>query len=198
LNADVPLGIVLAGGTGERLAAGKPKALVELAGTTLLARAVATLEALCLPVVVAAPADLALPGCPVPRVADAAGGGPLAGLAGAWRAVPGRTSIVLGVDFPLVRVAALRALLDRLGEVEAVIPEPGGRPQPLVAVYAAAAMARMAALFDQGIRAVTRASADLHALRVGDADLALIEGGLENFMNVNTAADLLEAARRLG
>jgi molybdopterin-guanine dinucleotide biosynthesis protein A len=194
-----PIGIVLAGGAGARLGAGRPKALVELAGATLLARAVLTLEEVCVEVVVAAPATLALPGCRAPRVDDPAGAaGPLAGIVAAVRAHPGRGAIVLGVDFPLVTPAFLRALIARRGSHHAVIPAPGGRAQPLAAVYAAAALAHLAARFETGERAVTAATAGLDAVRPDDAALAAITGGKDALLNVNTPADLAAAARALG
>jgi molybdopterin-guanine dinucleotide biosynthesis protein A len=193
------LGIVLAGGAGRRLGAGLPKALVTLSGRTLLERAVATLYETCDDVVVAAPAQLALPACPAPRAADPEGAaGPLSGLIGGWRAAPGWRAIVLGADFPLARAGALRALAARLAGEEAVIPAPGGRPQPLVAVYAPRALAALEASFAAGVRAVTVATAGLEAVRPDDAALAALEGGLDNFFNVNTPEDLAEAARRLG
>lgn len=198
MSARGPLGIVLAGGAGERLAAGRPKALVELAGGTLLARAARTLGSVCDGVVVSAPGAMALPRCPAPRVDDPPGAaGPLAGIVAAARAHPGRDAIVLGIDFPLAGAALLRALLARLGTREAVIPAPGARPQPLVAVYTVRALARIAARFDEGERAVTRAVAGLDADRPDDAALAALPGGAVALLNVNTPADLAAAARSL-
>lgn len=198
MSARAPLGVVLAGGAGTRLGAGRPKALVELAGATLLERAVAALRNLCDGVVVAAPASLELPGCTAPRVDDPSGAaGPLAGIAAAARAHPGRDAIVLGVDFPLAGEALLRGLLARLGPGEAVIPAPGGRAQPLVAVYRARALSKMAARFAAGERAVTRATESLDADRPGDATLAALPGGAAALLNVNTPDDLTAAARAL-
>lgn len=199
MSARAPVGVALAGGAGARLAAGRPKALVELAGGTLLARAVAALRAVCDGVVVAAPASLALPGCPAPRVDDPPGAaGPLAGIVAAARAHPDRDAIVLGVDFPLAGEALLRGLLARLGPRDAVIPAPGGRAQPLVAVYSARALERIAARFDAGERAVTRATAALDADRPDDVALDALPGGAAALLNVNTPADLAVAARALG
>jgi molybdopterin-guanine dinucleotide biosynthesis protein A len=191
------LGIVLAGGEGRRLGGVVPKALARCAGRTLLERAVDTLAATCGRIVVAAPAALALPGCAAERAADAGGGGPLAGVIGGWRADPTCAAVVLGVDFPLARAAALAALLERLGSSDAVLPSPGGRLQPLFAVYAPAALATLEASFASGERSITRAAAGLTGPRPGDAELAALPGGLDNFFNVNTPEDLAEAARRL-
>ncbi len=193
------LGIVLAGGTGTRLGAGRAKALVELGGHTLLERACATLSACCDDLVVAAPAALELPGCPAPRAADAPGtAGPLAGIVAGAAARPARDAIVLGVDFPLVTPAWLGALAARRGGREAVIPAPGGRIQPLVAVYAAPALETLAARFAAGERAVTRAARALDADLPDDAALDLLPGGRAALLNVNTPADLEAARAALG
>ena len=53
------VGLLVAAGSGERLGAGRPKALVECAGRPLLEWSLDALEAACDRVVVAVPADLA-------------------------------------------------------------------------------------------------------------------------------------------
>ena len=228
MNRVETLGLIVAGGAGRRLGAGVPKAAARLGGCTLLERAVATLRPICDAVVVAAPAGLMLPEAGVPRVDDAPGGaGPLAGLVAGLAARAHRIAIVLGVDFPLMRTAALAALRDARGAHPAVVPEPGGVPQPLAAVYAnaaaarlegarmfavlmadrisdfsllgdlAKAAARLEAAWWAGERSVTAAALALGPSRPGDAELEVLEGGLANFFNLNTPADLAEAGRRL-
>src|SRR2546428_14127229 len=64
-------GIGLAGGRGERLGLGVPKACAEVAGRTLLERAVATLAEVCADVVVVAPAGLDPGPTPARRAFDA-------------------------------------------------------------------------------------------------------------------------------
>lgn len=190
------LGIVLAGGAGTRLGAGVPKAWARIAGRMMVERAVETLLAVCDEVVVTAPRSLALPSGSAPRADDPPGAaGPLAGIVGGWRAAPDWTAIVLGVDFPLVRPDLLRALLGRLGAHDAVIPHPGGRAQPLVAIYAPRVREVFEAALASGERAVTRAVASLEADRPGDDVLSSLEGGRSALMNVNTREDLRRAQR---
>jgi molybdopterin-guanine dinucleotide biosynthesis protein A len=193
------LGVVVAGGRGRRLGLPVPKAMATLAGASLLERAVATLEGCCDEIVVAAPRDcpLTLPRSAVPirRVADSGDRrGPLAGLVAALEALPGRRSVVLGVDFPLIRPATLRFLLGRLaGGRAAVIPVPAGVPQPLVAAYAEEASDSLPAQFRAGERSLTAAALALEPLLLGDSALRRCEGGLENFFNLNTPQDLARA-----
>jgi molybdopterin-guanine dinucleotide biosynthesis protein A len=192
------LGVIVAGGRGVRLGLGRPKAFAVVGGITLLARAEALLEGLCDEVVVAAPADLPLPPHRCMRVADAAEVAvPLAGLVAGLAARPFERAIALGVDFPLMRPAMLDALLARLGDRAAVIPAPGGVPQPLAAAYAARAVALLSAALARGERAVTVAALAFDPLVLSDAELSRIEGGVECFFNLNTPGDLAEAGRRL-
>ena len=206
------LGVLVAGGVGSRLGLGVPKALVRLGGETLLARSIATLAAVCDEVVVTAPASLAP--TLAPEIAPAPGGtrahrigfradaasgrgGPLAGLVSGLAGAAFDRVVVLGVDLPFMRSALLAALTARLAGHHAVVPMPGGIPQPLAAAYAGEACAILAGAFAAGERAPTRALASLDVLSLDDDQLVRLPGGLDNFFNLNTSADLAEAERRL-
>ena len=192
------LGILLAGGRGRRLGLGFPKALLPLGGSTLLERGIATLSAVCDRVVVAAPAGLALPETSAPRVNDPPGSqGPLAGMVAGLLAEPFETAIVLGVDFPLVRGEALVALGSMLDGGAAVIPIPGGIPQPLAAAYGPAAVPVLTQALGAGERAPTRAVLRLGARFLDDAAIAGLPGGAANFLNLNRPEQLAEVERRL-
>jgi len=192
------LGVLLAGGRGARLGGAGPKALARLGGETLLDRARRTLAAACDAVVVSAPPGIAVRLGVPDAVPDAPGGaGPLAGVVAGLASRPYRRAIVLGVDFPLVRPATLTALLERLARFDAVIPEPGGVPQPLVAAYAARAAMILTEAWRRGERSIVAAARGLDALRMDDQALAAIEGGPAVFFNVNAPADLAEAGRLL-
>ncbi len=195
-------GVLLAGGRGQRLGAEVPKALVRVGGTTLLERALATLAEVCDEVVVAAPRTLDLP---VPagarRVCDE-GRGPLDGLVASLAEATFQGACVLGVDFPLMTPTTLAALLAPLTSVDphppiAVVPAPDDVLQPLAAAYAPAAAAALAAAFDCGERSVVRAVRALDPRVLGPRELAGLPGGAESFFNLNTAADLAVAERRL-
>jgi len=195
---DGPLGILLAGGRGERLGLDQPKALATLAGETLLARGFAALSPVCGEVVVVAPADLELPLPEGARRLLDPGLGPLGGIAIVGSTISCERALVLGVDFPLARSAMLAALLERLGDRLAVVPSPGGRTQPLLAAYAGEALAALADAFARGERAVTRAIDSLDPLVLGDAELAALPGGIECFFDVDTQEDFLRAESLLG
>jgi molybdopterin-guanine dinucleotide biosynthesis protein A len=144
-----PLGILVAGGRGRRLSSSGPKAHAVLGAETLLDRALACLATQCDEIVLAVSAGVAPP-VPLPRgvflALDRPGTrGPLAGLVAGMSARPFEVALVLAVDFPLARGAALATLAARLGDRMAVVPEPGGRAQPLFAAYSGAARAHESA-----------------------------------------------------
>jgi len=192
------LGIVLAGGLGERLGGGRVKALEVVAGRTLLARAIERIAAAADDWCVAAPRGLDLPVAPERRVDDAPGiEGPLGGVVAALERRAGRPVVVLGVDFPLLEPGALEALAEHLGEASAVLPAPHGAPQPLVAVYSADAARAISAAAARGERSLRRAALALDPRLLGDADLAALPGGLASFLNVNTPDERVAAERAL-
>jgi len=192
------LGVLLAGGKGTRLAAGSPKALVLCGGRTLLARALATLESLCDPVVVVAPRELDLPVPRADRVDDPPGArGPLPAMLAGLASRPFDEALVLAVDLPLVTVAALAGLRALRGDALAVMAAPSDLPQPLAAWYASGARAFLEGAARSGERSVIAACRTLSPRLAHDAELASIPGGGGFQWNVNTAEELAQAERAL-
>ena len=192
------LGVLLAGGRGTRLGAGTPKALVPCGGHTLLARAMATLEALCDTVVVVAPRELELPLPRSTRVDDPPGArGPLAAMVAGLGARAFDEALVLAVDLPLVTATALAALRALRGDALAVIAAPNSLPQPLAAWYASGARAILEAALASGERSVIAATRTLPPRLVGDEELAAIPEGEGFQWNVNTLEELERAERLL-
>jgi molybdenum cofactor guanylyltransferase len=200
-------GIVLAGGRGERLGAGRPKARALLAGRTLLERAVGTLRDACDEVVVVAPEGIDIGHTAARRVRDVAGhAGPLAGLVAGLEACEAADCCVLGIDFPLVTPAWPRALLERLAAAgasdattaaRAVVPRPAGESQPLVAGYGAGAAAVLRAALERGVTSLRGGLEELAVEWLDDAALSALPGGIAALLNVNTPADLAAADRAL-
>jgi len=194
-------GIVLAGGRGERLGMGRPKAGVELAGSTLLERAVRVLAAACDDVLVVAPSGLDLGPVTARRVADAAGhAGPVAGLVAGLEAAGDARCALLGVDFPCVTSALVRVLLERLEDqpaLDVVAPRPRGVPQPLVSAVAAPAAPRIRAALESGETSLRGVFGVLAVAWLDDPDIDRLPGGAEALLNVNTPADLNAARARL-
>ena len=183
------LGILLAGGLGERF--GSPKALALFRGRTLLDRARAELAACCDEVVVVAPEDAALPIREDERVADAIPqAGPLSALVAALESRSFERAMVLAVDLPLFERTHMLRLMHALGGDIAVVPAPGGRAQPLAAVYSARATSPLRAALDGGGRAVVRAVLALAPTLLDDARLSQIGIRPEALEDADTPADL--------
>lgn len=167
------LGVLIAGGAGERF--GGPKALARFHGETLVARAHAVLAAACDDVVVVAPESLDLPVPSGARVADrSAGEGPLPALVDGLASRSFTCAFALGVDLPLVESAHVRRLLDAWEDDVALVPAPGGRAQPLAAVYAPASRTPLEGAVTEGRRALVAAVITLGPRLLDDAALSAL------------------------
>lgn len=184
-------GFILAGGLSSRM--GADKSFLRLGGRTFVERAAAALGgvgAVAVSVVGSRP-GLGAHGLPV--VADVyEGSGALGGLHAALAASRARWAAVLSCDLPFVTPALFARLASlRAAGTDAVAPlQQDGRPQPLCALYDAAACRDAAAEF---IRAgELRPRVLLRALRtrwVAFDELADLEGSPLFFTNVNTPED---------
>lgn len=191
-----PIGVVLAGGAGRRI--GGAKATVELHGMPLISYPLDALQAVLAEVVVVAkPATELprLPGVPV-WIEPAQPRHPLAGIvhalegAGAAAGIDGmaREILVSAGDLPFLTPS----LVERLARADlrgapALVPRVDGRLQPLLARYAPAAYAALAAALARvPLPSLTAAVAALDPCVV-DVDDAMA------FFNVNAPVDLLTA-----
>ena len=198
-------GIVLAGGRSTRM--GSPKAALEWHGSTLLRRITGIVgRAVDGPVVVVRAPGQALPALPdgVEVVEDAREGrGPLQGLAAGLAAVRDRApaAYASSTDVPLLHPRFVRRVLDALDDdTDVVLPEVGGYPQPLAAVYRTAladtverliAEDRMRPAFLFEACRVKRLDA---AALLADPALAALDPDLDSVLNLNAPGDY-EAAR---
>jgi molybdopterin-guanine dinucleotide biosynthesis protein A len=188
--------IILVGGRSSRM--GRPKAWLDLAGRSLLARVVERVRPWAHDIVL-----VAAPGQDLPPLDDEAvgdtlppltvvrdeqpGEGPLPALALGLGAAAAPWAVALGCDAPLVRAGILERLAEeRAADLDAVIPSWGGRPQPLVALYRRTLGPRLATLVAAGERRL-HAIVTLPRVRlvVAEALRALDPEG-ESFRSVNT------------
>jgi molybdenum cofactor guanylyltransferase len=184
------LGAVLAGGASRRM--GEPKATVELAGRTLLARTVAAVAAAGLePVVVAKPTS-PLPPVECRVLAEPAEPlHPLCGIVTALAAGAGRGVVVVACDMPLVPPKLL-GWLAGLDPEPAVVCEVAGRLEPLLARYEPESAAALAAALDGG-DSMRAAVAALAPRVIGEAELRRFGDPARIAFNVNSPADLVRA-----
>jgi len=151
-------GGLLVGGASRRF--GRPKALVEVGGTTLAERAAVVLATAVERLVLLGDGPVPDSLGALPRLADAAETtGPLAGLLAALRSAPEAAWVICPCDLPWVTPQAVAWLAgERRPGRAAVLPRvpPDGPPEPLFALYEPAALALVEALAGDGAPAPRR------------------------------------------
>jgi molybdenum cofactor guanylyltransferase len=126
---------ILAGGKSSRM--GRDKAFIEFEGRTLLVRALELARSISPSVSIVGSREKFCAYAPVVEdiVRDR---GPLGGIHAALRASQTDLNLMLAVDMPLVTQAFLRYLITaakQASDAVVVVPCPGGRLQPLCAIY---------------------------------------------------------------
>ncbi len=170
---------------------GRPKALLDFRGESLLHRVVRIVGEVAAPVVVVAAPAQAVDVAGVRVVHDPVEGqGPLVGIAAGLAAIAAerRFAFVAAVDLPFVTADFIAALATHLGpETQAIAPVVDGIAQPLASIYATALHAQARALLEAGERSAQALLAAGDALRI---DAGFDPGCLRN---VNTPEDYAAA-----
>jgi molybdopterin-guanine dinucleotide biosynthesis protein A len=190
-------GFILAGGKSSRM--GGDKALLEIAGTSLIARAAVLLQPVTgQPTIIAFPSLYKSMGFPL--VADDwPDCGPLGGIATALRVSNAPWNLIVACDLPYLTQAWLDFLIKRAlkSEADAVVPMNERGAEPLCAMYHKNAEEGIRAALEGGVRKVTDALAMLRVEYMEpDEWKAFASEGLL-FKNVNSPADYEEAKARL-
>ena len=185
------VGLVLAGGRGERL--GRSKGDLSYDGKTLAERASALLWPICGSVLISLSEGVENPAPNYPPLVDPppSGRGPLAGIDAAFEATGDADLLVLACDYPFVTQALLRRLVSHaMGEDDIVMmTDFAGRDHPLVALWcrcAAAAVHEAVAADRLKVRGMLP---DLGVRRLGPAEFQGIDLDRELF-NLNRPEDL--------
>lgn len=187
---------ILAGGRSTRM--GTEKAFVLLDGRTLLARALELARTLTSQVSVVGDPARFTPFAPV--VEDLFPGcGPLAGIHSALRASQTDLNLVLAVDMPFLTPALLEYMLERAKNVDSVmvtVPRTARGWQPLCAIY----RRHFASIAERALRAgyykVDALFPEAGVQVISELELQSAGFAPELFSNLNTPADLVEAARK--
>lgn len=185
-------GVILAGGEGRRMG-GADKALLPLAGQTLVAHAVDRLAPQVEALAISANGDPArLAGLGLAILPDAERLGPLAGILSAldWAAPKGATAVVsVAVDTPFFPGDLVpRLALAAEGTTEGLaLAQSGGRDHPTFALWPVGVRAALRAFLASGETPRVRGFADMH----GAARAEFPDDG--SFDNLNTPDDLARA-----
>jgi len=128
--------------------------------------------------------------------------GPAGALARGMAAAKNEITFACSGDLPLLRAQVARTLCDWLrampADCDAVIPEIGGRLQPLAAAYRRGCGPMIAGIAAAGERRLTSIVMRLDVRRVGEAELRRLDPELMSFLNVNTPEEYARALRIAG
>jgi molybdenum cofactor guanylyltransferase len=191
--------IILAGGRSARM--GRPKATLPFGGVTLIERIAAELgRAFDDIVIVAAPEaeTIELPALGEATIVrdDSAFEGPAGALARGLRAARHDLAFACSCDLPMLRAEVASWLLSLIGEHDdAVIPEVGGRLQPLHGVYRRRCAGALEAMLARGERRLSAVAEAASCRIVAEAEYRRADPDARGCFNINTPEDY---ARALG
>ena len=182
---------------------GTPKAALDFGGVPLLTRIVIELKARFDElVIVAAPMSEGQPHIEIPGLKivhdETAFAGPLDALRRGLDAIDHEVAFACSCDLPLLSSYVAAQLVAMLDEYDAVIPEVGGKLQPLHTVYRKRCARAIVALEAGGEKRLTASADAIDARRVDEAELRGIDPELRSFFNVNTPEDYREALKMAG
>lgn len=182
--------LLLTGGASSRL--GRPKAALEVAGTTLARRLAAVLREVSPLALEVGPGYSDLESV----VEDPPGGGPLRALDAGWAALRARghegPALAVAGDLPNLGVGLAR-LVATWPAPGSVVPVVAGRDQPLLARWSPSALATIAAMVAAGERSLRGLLALSEVTRIDEADWGGVAAAGE-FDDVDTPED----AARIG
>lgn len=185
---------VLAGGQSSRM--GSEKAFIELAGQTLLARALVLARALTPDVkIVGDPKKFRSYGEVVDDLYR--NRGPLAGIHAALKTSPSVWNLILGVDLPFLTPAFLEFLVAGAQALDAIVTVPcaGSHFHPLCAVYRKEFWEYAERALSEGNNRIDALFSKVLTRTLTEDELAPHGFAASIFRNLNTPADLEQANR---
>ena len=184
---------ILAGGQSSRM--GRDKALLAPGGVPVLLRIAEIVAPLAGPPIIVGPPKryAALGYNVIPD--DAAGIGPLGGIATALRHSIQPWNLILGCDLPFITAKWLDYLIGRAIEsnADAVVPQSAAGAEPLCAMYRKTCLNAVVTALRKGVRKVTDAFAGLAIDSVLPAQWEPLDERGELFKNMNTPEDFAAA-----
>ena len=162
----------------------------------LLGRALARLDSVCDPVLIAA-GDIPLRIAGRHFIPDAVrGAGPLGGLVAALRASPHRLLAVVAVDLPWIDPMLIAMLAARIGEHDVAVCETSRGIQPLHAVYSTSLLEAAETALAGPDRSLRRLIEGANAVRLAESEWR-DAGFTDNFTrNLNSPSDLAEVSQQ--
>ncbi len=193
-------GVILAGGKSRRMG-GAPKALLPFGGTPIIQRVAETLTSV-LPqslIVTNTPDLYAFLG--LPMVHDVfPDHGSLGGIYSGLRAASGDAAFVVACDMPFLNTSLIRAIVERAGEGDVVIPNADGDLQTLHALYNKRCLGPIEALLRSQRLKIATFFPEVKVVEVTEEEVSRFQDPGLCFMNLNTPEELergLQLLRKL-
>jgi len=185
--------VVLAGGKSRRL--GTDKALLRIRGEWLLQRIVNQLAVLTDDLFVVANESEKLRALGVRIVPDArAGGGSLIGILSGLQAMRYERGLFVACDMPFLNLELLRYMILLSPGFDVVIPRIGDELEPLHAIYDKSCVSPIVQALDRKAWRVIHFFAMVRVRYVDQPEIEAFDPQHRSFVNINTPADLEEAA----
>ena len=188
-------GVVQAGGKSTRMG-GRPKALIQLGGRSIVERVVAALTPVVDDVLVVTNTPELYAFLGLPMVVDVypdhgSLGGIYSGLSAA-----GEIAFTVACDMPFLHPEVVRLVVARAGEGDVVIPRVGEQYETMHAAYGKACLPHIEERLRTGRLKIVGFFDRVRVVEIGEAEIARFRDPAVAFMNVNTP-DELERARAL-
>ena len=188
-------GVVQAGGKSTRMG-GRPKALIQLGGRSIVERVVAALTPVVDDVLVVTNTPELYAFLGLPMVADVypdhgSLGGIYSGLSAA-----GEIAFTVACDMPFLHPEVVRLVVARAGEGDVVIPRVGEQYETMHAAYGKACLPHIEERLRIGRLKIVGFFDRVRVVEIDEAEIARFRDPAVAFMNVNTP-DELERARAL-
>jgi molybdopterin-guanine dinucleotide biosynthesis protein A len=184
---------IQAGGKSRRM--GQDKALVPLAGKTLIEHVIDRVNGLGDEILITAnrPQDYAYLGHRI--VSDPIPGlGALVGLQTALNEAEGDLVMVFACDMPFVNPELLKYMINYGPRADAVVPKVDGHYEPLHAIYKRSrCLPKINMIVSQGKRSILDLFPLLNVFEVGTPEIEQIDPDGLSFFNINTPTDLARA-----
>lgn len=190
--------VVLAGGDSRRL--GRPKALLELEGKTLIRIVIDRLLPIFHQVTVVTDRPELFEGLPVKVTGDLLTGGPKTPLRGIHAGLSASTlpyQFVTACDMPFINAGLVRYMTALAPSYDVVVPRVGEYYQPLHAFYSRSCLEPIRDLVESGEGKVTGFYGNLKVCYIGLSEIKRFDPLQESFFNINTWDDYREARLRV-
>ena len=193
-NADIA-GFILAGGESSRM--GRDKALLEMAGESMIVRTARLVKSVAGSATVVGSLEIYQRFRLRTIRDDWPGAGPLGGIATALRASEAAWNLVAACDLPHLTQEWLVFLVERArrSKAEAVVPRNERGAEPLCAMYNKSCEAAIWLALDRGVRKVTDGLAHLKVEYLEPGEWKVFDPDGLLFKNMNSAQDYEQAKK---